>query len=186
MVRCLPDGRWFDESRQTWRDRRGRPARWPDLIEAGYFRLTRVVLAAAHLDNNPANSRFANLRSLCQRCHLLHDLPFHRVQRWLTFRRRRAVGDLFLGLYEMQMSLPLFSKPGQMLAGMMIRSVPRDSWTSAQMPIAASTVCKPIVPRSFYVGDNWSVTPARPFLALPSPQSSQLRTLSSACVPRPH
>ncbi len=41
-VRCLPDGRWFDESRQTCRDRRGRPARWPNLIEAGYFRLTRV------------------------------------------------------------------------------------------------------------------------------------------------
>jgi hypothetical protein len=137
MVRCLPDGRWFDETAQTWRDRRGRPARWPDLIDAGHFRMTRVVLAAAHLDNNPANNRLANLRGLCQRCHLLHDLPFHRVQRWLTFRRRWAVGDLFLGLYELQMSLPLFSKPGQMLAGMMIRGGARDSWTSAQMPIAA-------------------------------------------------
>jgi len=76
------------------------------------------------------NNRLANLRGLCQRCHLLHDLPFHRVQRWLTFRRRWAVGDLFLGFYELQMSLPLFSKPGRMLAGMMNRSVPRGSWTS--------------------------------------------------------
>jgi hypothetical protein len=112
-------------------------ARWPDLIEAGYFRLTRVVLAAAHLDNNPANSRLANLRGLCQRCHLLHDLPYHRVQRWLTFRRRWAVGDLFLGLYEMQMSLPPFAKPDFEQAMMMIRSGPRDTWRSAQMPIAA-------------------------------------------------
>jgi hypothetical protein len=111
-------------------------ARWPDLIEAGYFRLTRVVLAAAHLDNNPANSRLANLRGLCQRCHLLHDLPYHRVQRWLTFRRRWAVGDLFLGLYEVQMSLPLFSKPDRMLAGVIIPGGPWDSLRSAQVPMA--------------------------------------------------
>jgi hypothetical protein len=99
QVRCLPDGRWFDETVGTWRDRRGRPARWPDLIEAANFRLTRVVLAAAHLDNDPANNRLANLRSLCQRCHMLHDRPFHLAQRWLTYRRRCAIGDLFLGRY---------------------------------------------------------------------------------------
>jgi len=28
LLRCLPDGRWFDEQAATWRDRRGRPARW--------------------------------------------------------------------------------------------------------------------------------------------------------------
>ena len=98
-VRCLPDGRWFDEAARTWRDHRGRPARWPDLIEAGYIRMTHVVLAAAHLDGNPANNRLANLRSLCQRCHMLHDRPFHLAQRWLTYRRRWAVGDLFFGRY---------------------------------------------------------------------------------------
>jgi hypothetical protein len=101
-VRCLPDGRWFDDALGTWRDRRGRPARWPDLIDTASVRLTRVVLAAAHLDNNPANNRLANLRGLCQRCHMLHDRPFHLAQRWLTYRSRRANGDLFLGLYGMQ------------------------------------------------------------------------------------
>ena len=95
------------------------------------------VFVARNPDNNPANNRLANLRSLCQRCHLLHDLPFHRVQRWLTFRRRWSVGDLFLGLYEVRMSLPLFSEPGKMLAGMIIRGGPRDSWRSAQVPMAA-------------------------------------------------
>jgi hypothetical protein len=118
-------------------DRRGRPARWPDLIDAGHFRLTRVVLAAAHLDNNPASNRLANLRSLCQRCHLLQDLPFHRVQRWLTYRRRWAVSDLFLGLYEMQLSLSLFRKPGLMQAAMTTRSGPLDSWRLAQLSMAA-------------------------------------------------
>ena len=99
LVRCLPDGRWFDETVRTWRDRRGRPARWPDLIDAAQVRLTRVVLAAAHLDNDPANNRLANLKCLCQRCHMLQDRPFHLAQRWLTYHRRWAIGDLFFGRY---------------------------------------------------------------------------------------
>ena len=60
LLRCLPDGRWFDEQAATWRDRRGRPARWPDLMEAPRFRKTRVVLAAAHLDSDPTNNRLKN------------------------------------------------------------------------------------------------------------------------------
>ena len=99
-LRCLPDGRWFDELERTWRDRRGRPARWPDLVEAARFRTTRVVLAAAHLDGNPANNRLANLKSLCQRCHVLHDVRHHTRQRWITYRRRWALEDFFLGQYD--------------------------------------------------------------------------------------
>jgi hypothetical protein len=102
QVRCLPDGRWFDTAAGIWRDRRGRRARWPDLLEAVNFRVTVVVLAAAHLDNNPANNRLANLKGLCQRCHMLHDRPFHLAQRWLTYRRRLAIGDLFLGRYGIE------------------------------------------------------------------------------------
>jgi hypothetical protein len=45
------------------------------------------------------NNRLRNLRSLCQRCHVLHDVPHHTRQRWLTYRRRWAAGDLFLGPY---------------------------------------------------------------------------------------
>jgi hypothetical protein len=60
LLRCLPDGRWFDGQAATWRDRRGRPARWPDLMEATRFRMTRVVLAAAHLDSDPTNNRLKN------------------------------------------------------------------------------------------------------------------------------
>ena len=99
-VRCLPDGRWFDEQAATWRDRRGRMARWPDLVEATQFRMTRVVLAAAHLDSDPTNNRLTNLHALCQRCHLLHDRSHHLAQRWITYRRRLAIGDLFLGPYQ--------------------------------------------------------------------------------------
>ena len=64
------------------------------------MRTTRVVLAAAHLDHDPANNRLRNLRSLCQRCHILHDRPYHLAQRWITYRLRYAFGDFFLGVYE--------------------------------------------------------------------------------------
>ena len=99
QIRCLPDGRWFDEAARTWCDRRGRPARWPDLVEAVQLRTTRVVPAAAHLDGDPSNNRLRNLRSLCQRCHMLHDRPQHLAQRWITYRLRYAIGDLFFGPY---------------------------------------------------------------------------------------
>jgi hypothetical protein len=88
LLRCPPDGRWFDEKAATWRDRRGRPARWPDLVEVTRFRMTRVVLAAAHLDSDPINNRVKNLCALCQRCHMLYDRPHHLAQRGITYRRR--------------------------------------------------------------------------------------------------
>nr|WP_256476429.1 hypothetical protein [Siccirubricoccus soli] len=99
VLRCLPDGRWFDERSGTWRDGRNRPARWPDLIDTPRIRTTRPVLAAAHLNHDPRDNRLRNLQALCQRCHLLHDREHHRAQRRLTYRRRWALGDLFLGRY---------------------------------------------------------------------------------------
>jgi hypothetical protein len=110
-VRCLPDGRWFDATLRTWRNGRGRPARWPDLVETAQIRHTRVVLAAAHLDHNPGNNRHYNLRSLCQRCHMIHDRPHHLAQRRITYLLRRALGDLFLGPY----SAWLVQKPARFL-----------------------------------------------------------------------
>lgn len=100
MVRCLPDGRWFDATQSIWRSGRGRPVRWPDLVEMVEVRETRVILAAAHLDHNPGNNRLRNLKSLCQRCHMIHDRPHHLAQRRITYLLRRALGDLFLGPYS--------------------------------------------------------------------------------------
>ena len=88
------------------------PVRWPDLVEMVEVRETRVILAAAHLDHNPSNNRLRNLKSLCQRCHMIHDRPHHLAQRRITYLLRRALGDLFLGPYsgyfalQMQSSLP--------------------------------------------------------------------------------
>ena len=100
VLRCLPDGRWYDPRVGTWRDRRGREARWPDLEEMTRQRTTRVTLSTAHLDHDPTNCRLRNLRSLCQSCHLAHDRVWHLLQRWITYRMRYAVADLFLGAYQ--------------------------------------------------------------------------------------
>ncbi len=62
-------------------------------------RTSWVVLAAAHLDHDPAHNDPRNLKSMCQRCYMLHDRLHHLAQRWITYRRRYALGDLFLGVY---------------------------------------------------------------------------------------
>ncbi len=100
LIACLADGRWFDDAHLGWRDGRGRRARLPKPDELRQARLTRVALSAAHLDHDPANNAPRNLRSLCQRCHMLHDRPQHLAQRRLTYRRRWAIGDLFEGHYR--------------------------------------------------------------------------------------
>ena len=98
-VRHLGDGRWWDEARSAWRTGdgrilRGRPAPGP------YAPVTRVILAAAHLDHDPTNNRPGNLKALCQRCHILHDREEHGRRRRLTYRMRKALGDLFAGPYQ--------------------------------------------------------------------------------------
>ena len=100
MISHLGDGRWFDPDEGCWRDGQGRGIDWIDFTAfKGQLRHTRVVLAAAHVDHDPTNNRTRNLRALCQRCHLLHDREEHRRRRRLTYRRRRALGDLFEGIY---------------------------------------------------------------------------------------
>ena len=101
VVRHLGDGRWWDEEGQTWRSGRGRPL--PRLFidpAVPVTRITKVVLATAHLDHDPSNNLPRNLKALCQRCHMLHDREEHQRQRRITLRSRKALGDLFLGVYR--------------------------------------------------------------------------------------
>lgn len=51
---------------------------------------TRVVLTVAHLDHDPANNDPANLRALCQRCHLRWDIDLHQRNAAATRRRKRV------------------------------------------------------------------------------------------------
>lgn len=54
-----------------------------DLFHYAYKpRLTKIVLTCAHVfDPEPMNCDPRNLASLCQRCHLSHDLPYHIANR---------------------------------------------------------------------------------------------------------
>ena len=101
LVYHLGDGRWWDEQASTWRNGKGRALRrLPPLNRLGQpLQSTRVFLACAHVDHDPTRNTARNLKALCQRCHMLHDKAEHKRQRWLTLRRRRAVGDLFSGRY---------------------------------------------------------------------------------------
>ncbi len=100
-IRHLGDGRWWDEENRTWRNGRGRAlSRLALPADDVTVKITKVVLAAAHLDHDPTNNRPRNLKALCQRCHMLHDREEHRRRRWITLRMRKALGDLFLGPYR--------------------------------------------------------------------------------------
>lgn len=96
------DGSWYDPDRGCWRDRRGRKLRRRGgaALPLPYpHKVTRVVLACAHLDHDPANNAAGNLMALCQGCHLAHDRAEHRRRRWSTWRASKALGDLFAGPY---------------------------------------------------------------------------------------
>lgn len=44
-------------------------------------KIIRIVLTIAHLDHNPQNNDYNNLKALCQRCHLRHDIEQHKESR---------------------------------------------------------------------------------------------------------
>jgi hypothetical protein len=95
----LADGRWWDPESRAWRTGQGRTLKRTQMVNLQSVRRTRVFLACAHLNHDPAENSPNNLRALCQRCHLLHDRPEHLRRRRATYRRRLALGDLFEGPY---------------------------------------------------------------------------------------
>ena len=100
VVVHLGDGSWWDRAEATWRDGGGRRLRRRPEHLLHRSRVTYVVLTCAHLDHDPGNNAPRNLAALCQRCHMLHDGVEHRRSRWWNAFRLRALGDLFLGLYD--------------------------------------------------------------------------------------
>lgn len=102
IVCHLGDGRWWDQELQIWRDGQGRRIHKgvPLPPEADHGLRTRVILSTAHLDNNPSNNDFRNLKAFCQRCHMIYDRPEHLRRRRIGFLMTRALGDLFEGHYR--------------------------------------------------------------------------------------
>jgi hypothetical protein len=59
--------------------------------EPAYGTGSRVVLTTAHLDHTPENCHPANLRAMCQGCHLHYDRDHHAETR----RRNLGIMPLF-------------------------------------------------------------------------------------------
>lgn len=65
---------------------------------AAYGTGSKVVLTVAHLDHTPEHSDEANLRAMCQGCHLHYDREHHAETRAATLRaEREAAGQMTLG-----------------------------------------------------------------------------------------
>lgn len=58
-------------------------------------KISRIILTTAHLDHDPTNNADENLRALCQKCHLAHDLPHHLLSRRINRERETRQGRLF-------------------------------------------------------------------------------------------
>lgn len=65
--------------------------------QRSYSTGTKVVLTVAHLDHTPENCDPANLRAMCQGCHLHYDRDHHRETAATTRRTAvEAAGQLAL------------------------------------------------------------------------------------------
>lgn len=103
QIRQLPDGRWYDDRSQFWRDKNGNMTFSPDIFEFSNSKTFRVYLAAAHIDHDPrinGDNDYDRLAAWCQKCHLNHDRPFHIRTRRFIRKSRLAIGDLFFGDYS--------------------------------------------------------------------------------------
>ena len=50
-------------------------------FESEGYKPIKIVLTVAHLDHDPQNNDFSNLKALCQQCHLRLDVEQHKQTR---------------------------------------------------------------------------------------------------------
>ncbi len=100
-VAHLGDGRWWDEERQAWRCDKGRAVRrlLAPVADGVPKKTMRVVLATAHLNTTRAMTVRPTFAPCFNAAIFLHDKEEHRIRRRLTYRARKALGDLFTGPY---------------------------------------------------------------------------------------
>lgn len=66
----------------------------------GYFgtygvKDTKIVLTIAHLDHDITNNDPANLKALCQKCHLNYDKDQHKASSRKTINKKKGLQELF-------------------------------------------------------------------------------------------
>lgn len=63
--------------------------------EAAKWAKGKVVLTVAHLDHDTTNSDRANLKAMCNRCHLRYDREHHQKNARATRERKMGMQRLF-------------------------------------------------------------------------------------------
>ncbi len=57
---------------------------------------SKIVLTIAHLNHDPTDNDYENLKALCQKCHLNYDKELHMYNSALTRRKKLPTKDMFL------------------------------------------------------------------------------------------
>lgn len=71
----------YDADEPNYKDAKILRDRLNGIDADGEGKWTITVLTVAHLDHNKKNNRFWNLKALCQRDHLKHDIKHHCANR---------------------------------------------------------------------------------------------------------
>lgn len=85
-------GRFVDVNKRQMIEmcKRGRDRLRPP-FNFGENRIIEIILTVAHLDHTPENCDPANLKAMCQKCHLEYDAEHHRQTAYRTRRDGRAI-----------------------------------------------------------------------------------------------
>lgn len=92
----FPDGKFVKCSKKTLGS--GQIIRPPfgimvrDRLGERVVRVIEVILTIAHLDHAPENCDPANLKAMCQRCHLRYDRHHHAKNAAITRAKKAAAG----------------------------------------------------------------------------------------------
>ena len=65
-----------------------------DARDMGY-KVIKIILTIAHLDHDIANNDYANLKALCQKCHLHYDRENHIRNSRNTRNAKKGLTELF-------------------------------------------------------------------------------------------
>ena len=85
-----------------WRTQEGEAVRISEIpVEFGEQKFIKVVLTVHHIDFDKSNNREDNLVALCNRCHLIADMPLHIENAKKTRARKKREKLLALGQLEL-------------------------------------------------------------------------------------
>ncbi len=73
-----------------------------EMVERDGGRMVKVVLTIAHLDHDIRNNDYANLKALCQKCHLTLDKHQHAENARQTMARRKREREVNSGQMEFE------------------------------------------------------------------------------------